>query len=210
MLLLLQSFRDQCIDGSGLPLLTEDHLVNSLGMKLGPALKLRSVLAKKFGGPCPCVSCVLNAHQMLALQASGTSADSTVVSEVKSNCNSHLAESLILDKRILNRNNSFGNMNCSGKQCEVIDNVETIDNSTKKISKNNSLIKCFDNDEPTNDTARNNSILTAVDSNMTPSSPPLTGNAEKSIIQKPLLHRQSPPKNACNNSSNNTACSKAD
>uniref|UniRef100_A0A1B0A0M8 SAM domain-containing protein n=1 Tax=Glossina pallidipes TaxID=7398 RepID=A0A1B0A0M8_GLOPL len=46
-------FRDQCIDGSGLPLLTEDHLVNSLGMKLGPALKLRSALAKKLGGPCP-------------------------------------------------------------------------------------------------------------------------------------------------------------
>lgn len=52
-----QKFRDQCIDGSGLPLLTEDHLTNSLGMKLGPALKLRSILAKKLGGPCPCVSC---------------------------------------------------------------------------------------------------------------------------------------------------------
>lgn len=54
---LLQNFREQCIDGSGLPLLTEDHLMNSLGMKLGPALKLRSVLMKKLGGPCPCMSC---------------------------------------------------------------------------------------------------------------------------------------------------------
>lgn len=56
----LQNFREQCIDGAGLPMLTEDHLMHSLGMKLGPALKLRSVLAKKLGGPCPCVSCTLS------------------------------------------------------------------------------------------------------------------------------------------------------
>ncbi|XP_050076994.1 probable serine/threonine-protein kinase DDB_G0282963 [Anopheles maculipalpis] len=53
----VQNFRDQSIDGSGLPLLTEEHLTNSLGMKLGPALKLRSMLAKKLGGPCPCALC---------------------------------------------------------------------------------------------------------------------------------------------------------
>ncbi|KAG4074049.1 hypothetical protein HA402_014254 [Bradysia odoriphaga] len=56
----VENFREQCIDGAGLPLLTEDHLTNSLGMKLGPALKLRSVLSKKLGGPCPCVSCTLS------------------------------------------------------------------------------------------------------------------------------------------------------
>uniref|UniRef100_A0A034W6U1 Sterile alpha motif domain-containing protein 11 n=1 Tax=Bactrocera dorsalis TaxID=27457 RepID=A0A034W6U1_BACDO len=65
----VQHFRDQCIDGSGLPLLTEDHLLNSLGMKLGPALKLRSKLAKRLGGPCPCVACITRARQMLVLQA---------------------------------------------------------------------------------------------------------------------------------------------
>jgi hypothetical protein len=53
-----QVFREQCIDGSALPLLTEDHLTNSMGMKLGPALKFRSVLAKKIG-QCPvCVHCI--------------------------------------------------------------------------------------------------------------------------------------------------------
>lgn len=31
--------------------------MHSLGMKLGPALKLRSVLAKRLGGPCPCAGC---------------------------------------------------------------------------------------------------------------------------------------------------------
>ncbi|XP_037958416.1 myosin-G heavy chain [Teleopsis dalmanni] len=70
----VQSFRDQCIDGTGLPLLTEDHLMNSLGMKLGPALKLRSMLAKKLGGPCPCVACVAQAQHILALQSSTSAA----------------------------------------------------------------------------------------------------------------------------------------
>ncbi|XP_058056302.1 uncharacterized protein LOC131207693 [Anopheles bellator] len=55
----VQNFRDQSIDGAGLPLLTEEHLTNSLGMKLGPALKLRSMLAKKLGGPCPCTLCAV-------------------------------------------------------------------------------------------------------------------------------------------------------
>ncbi|XP_012157920.1 uncharacterized protein LOC101460610 isoform X2 [Ceratitis capitata] len=65
----VQHFRDQSIDGTGLPLLTEDHLLNSLGMKLGPALKLRSMLAKKLGGPCPCAACITQARQLLILQS---------------------------------------------------------------------------------------------------------------------------------------------
>lgn len=52
-----QNFRDQRIDGSGLPLLTEDHLINTIGMKLGPALKLRSILAKKLGSCSVCLHC---------------------------------------------------------------------------------------------------------------------------------------------------------
>jgi len=53
----VQNFRDQRIDGTGLPLLTEDHLTGSLGMKLGPALKLRSLLAKRLSPACTCSSC---------------------------------------------------------------------------------------------------------------------------------------------------------
>ena len=41
----LQVFRDQKIDGWCLSLLTESHLTSHLKMKLGPALKLRSILA---------------------------------------------------------------------------------------------------------------------------------------------------------------------
>lgn len=53
----LQNFRDQRIDGSGLPLLTEEHLTTTMNMKLGPALKLRSILAKKLGSCSVCLHC---------------------------------------------------------------------------------------------------------------------------------------------------------
>ncbi|XP_064213563.1 uncharacterized protein Samuel isoform X1 [Tribolium castaneum] len=52
-----QNFRDQRIDGSGLPLLTEEHLTTTMNMKLGPALKLRSLLAKKIGSCSVCLHC---------------------------------------------------------------------------------------------------------------------------------------------------------
>lgn len=38
-------------------MLTEEHLINILGMKLGPALKLRSKLVKRLNEPCNCASC---------------------------------------------------------------------------------------------------------------------------------------------------------
>ncbi|CAG9813370.1 unnamed protein product [Phaedon cochleariae] len=41
----------------GLPLLTEDHLTSTMGMKLGPALKLRSMLAKRLGSCGVCLHC---------------------------------------------------------------------------------------------------------------------------------------------------------
>lgn len=52
-----QNFRDQRIDGAGLPLLTEEHLTTKMNMKLGPALKLRSILAKKIGSCSVCLHC---------------------------------------------------------------------------------------------------------------------------------------------------------
>ncbi|XP_058710955.1 sterile alpha motif domain-containing protein 11 isoform X5 [Poecile atricapillus] len=44
-----QVFREQAIDGETLPLLTEEHLLNNMGLKLGPALKIRSQVAKRLG-----------------------------------------------------------------------------------------------------------------------------------------------------------------
>ncbi|KAJ8731219.1 hypothetical protein PYW07_004383 [Mythimna separata] len=55
------NFREQRIDGSGLPLLTEDHLTGMLQMKLGPALKLRAVLARRLE---PCAQCQANSSSL--------------------------------------------------------------------------------------------------------------------------------------------------
>ena len=59
--LLFQVFREHNIDGSALPLLTEDHLTLRLGLKLGPALKLRSIISKKLG-PTHADICAACAH----------------------------------------------------------------------------------------------------------------------------------------------------
>ncbi|XP_017343121.1 sterile alpha motif domain-containing protein 11 isoform X2 [Ictalurus punctatus] len=44
-----QVFREQAIDGETLALLTEEHLLNHMGLKLGPALKIRSQVARRTG-----------------------------------------------------------------------------------------------------------------------------------------------------------------
>ncbi|KAG5890336.1 hypothetical protein JTB14_016222 [Gonioctena quinquepunctata] len=69
-------FREQRIDGSGLPLLTEDHLTNRMNMKLGPALKLRSILAKKIGSCNVCLHCS-HCHNNSGSPEPGTSAGNT-------------------------------------------------------------------------------------------------------------------------------------
>ncbi|XP_024130252.1 sterile alpha motif domain-containing protein 7 [Oryzias melastigma] len=44
-----QTFKDHMIDGETLPLLSEEHLLDTLGLKLGPALKIRSQVSKRMG-----------------------------------------------------------------------------------------------------------------------------------------------------------------
>ncbi|XP_044092797.1 sterile alpha motif domain-containing protein 11 isoform X2 [Neovison vison] len=43
-------FREQGIDGETLPLLTEEHLLTTMGLKLGPALKIRAQVSACGGG----------------------------------------------------------------------------------------------------------------------------------------------------------------
>ncbi|NWR08041.1 SAM11 protein, partial [Paradoxornis webbianus] len=62
-----QVFREQAIDGETLPLLTEEHLLNNMGLKLGPALKIRSQVAKRLGR----VLCMAGFPLALPLQAPG-------------------------------------------------------------------------------------------------------------------------------------------
>ncbi|XP_013862854.1 sterile alpha motif domain-containing protein 7 [Austrofundulus limnaeus] len=44
-----QVFKDHMIDGETLPLLSEEHLLDTLGLKLGPALKIRSQVSRRMG-----------------------------------------------------------------------------------------------------------------------------------------------------------------
>lgn len=44
-----QVFREQGIDGETLPLLTEEHLLTTMGLKLGPALKIRAQVSTSGG-----------------------------------------------------------------------------------------------------------------------------------------------------------------
>lgn len=59
-LCLCQVFREQAVDGETLPLLTEEHLLGTLGLRLGPALKIRSqVHTRTTERLCVCVrACV--------------------------------------------------------------------------------------------------------------------------------------------------------
>ncbi|KAM6990553.1 sterile alpha motif domain-containing protein 7 isoform 1-T2 [Tautogolabrus adspersus] len=44
-----QTFKDHMIDGETLPILSEEHLLDTLGLKLGPALKIRSQVSRRMG-----------------------------------------------------------------------------------------------------------------------------------------------------------------
>uniref|UniRef100_A0A8C6TEK5 Sterile alpha motif domain containing 7 n=1 Tax=Neogobius melanostomus TaxID=47308 RepID=A0A8C6TEK5_9GOBI len=44
-----QTFKEHMIDGETLPLLSEEHLLDTLGLKLGPALKIRSQVSRRMG-----------------------------------------------------------------------------------------------------------------------------------------------------------------
>nr|KAF6478470.1 sterile alpha motif domain containing 7 [Molossus molossus] len=42
----MQVFKDHAIDGETLPLLTEEHLRSTMGLKLGPALRIQSQVSQ--------------------------------------------------------------------------------------------------------------------------------------------------------------------
>uniref|UniRef100_F7AJD0 Sterile alpha motif domain containing 7 n=1 Tax=Ornithorhynchus anatinus TaxID=9258 RepID=F7AJD0_ORNAN len=44
-----QVFKEHAIDGETLPLLSEEHLLDTMGLKLGPALKIRSQVSRRLG-----------------------------------------------------------------------------------------------------------------------------------------------------------------
>ncbi|XP_078420711.1 sterile alpha motif domain-containing protein 7 [Cetorhinus maximus] len=69
-----QTFKDHAIDGETLPLLTEGHLLDTMGLKLGPALKIQSQLSRRLGN----VLYVMNSPLSAPLQhASGETINQT-------------------------------------------------------------------------------------------------------------------------------------
>ncbi|XP_061695473.1 sterile alpha motif domain-containing protein 7 isoform X2 [Syngnathoides biaculeatus] len=70
-----QTFKDHMIDGETLPLLSEEHLLDTLGLKLGPALKIRSQAApdkpgdrsSEMGSPVNC-----NSEEMMMMAAAAS------------------------------------------------------------------------------------------------------------------------------------------
>ncbi|XP_067392774.1 sterile alpha motif domain-containing protein 7 [Emydura macquarii macquarii] len=80
-----QIFKDQAIDGEILPLLTEEHLLDTMGLKLGPALKIRSQVSRRLGN----VFCMMNLPLSMPLP-SATAKPSDQPSDMASptHCNS--------------------------------------------------------------------------------------------------------------------------
>ncbi|XP_062337274.1 sterile alpha motif domain-containing protein 7 isoform X2 [Osmerus eperlanus] len=81
-----QTFKDHMIDGETLPLLTEEHLLETLGLKLGPALKIRSQVSRRLGNMFYMMNLPLSAAALQAT-AEKTGDRSSEISS-PANCNS--------------------------------------------------------------------------------------------------------------------------
>ena len=55
-----QIFREHCIDGSALVVLSETHMTRILGMKLGPAFRLRSAITELMNRTTSPSFCITN------------------------------------------------------------------------------------------------------------------------------------------------------
>ncbi|XP_018609037.1 sterile alpha motif domain-containing protein 7 isoform X2 [Scleropages formosus] len=82
-----QTFKDHMIDGETLPLLTEDHLLDTMGLKLGPALKIRSQVSRRLGSILYMMSLPLPATATLQAPSEKAGDRSSEISSPL-NCNS--------------------------------------------------------------------------------------------------------------------------
>ncbi|KAM9604698.1 sterile alpha motif domain-containing protein 7 [Trichechus inunguis] len=72
-----QVFKDHAIDGETLPLLTEEHLRDTMGLKLGPALKIQSQVSQHVGNMFYKKSLSLPIHTYSTRQAFDQPADTS-------------------------------------------------------------------------------------------------------------------------------------
>ncbi|XP_071765278.1 sterile alpha motif domain-containing protein 7 [Centroberyx gerrardi] len=81
-----QTFKDHMIDGETLPLLSEEHLLDTLGLKLGPALKIRSQVSRRLGSMFYMMNLPLSTATLQAAPEKPGDRSSEISSPV--NCNS--------------------------------------------------------------------------------------------------------------------------
>ncbi|TDH05892.1 hypothetical protein EPR50_G00127160 [Perca flavescens] len=81
-----QTFKDHMIDGETLPLLSEEHLLDTLGLKLGPALKIRSQVSRRLGNMLYMRNLPLSTSTLQATPEKPADRSSEIGSPV--NCNS--------------------------------------------------------------------------------------------------------------------------
>ncbi|XP_061550539.1 sterile alpha motif domain-containing protein 7 [Phycodurus eques] len=81
-----QTFKDHMIDGETLPLLSEEHLLDTLGLKLGPALKIRSQVSRRMSNMLYMMNLPLPASTLQAAPDKPGDRSSEMGSPV--NCNS--------------------------------------------------------------------------------------------------------------------------
>ncbi|XP_076004259.1 sterile alpha motif domain-containing protein 7 isoform X2 [Genypterus blacodes] len=81
-----QTFKDHMIDGETLPLLSEEHLLDTMGLKLGPALKIRSQVSRRLGSMLYMMNLPLSTATMQPAPEKAGDRSSEISSPV--NCNS--------------------------------------------------------------------------------------------------------------------------
>ncbi|XP_042354245.1 sterile alpha motif domain-containing protein 7 [Plectropomus leopardus] len=81
-----QTFKDHMIDGETLPLLSDEHLLDTMGLKLGPALKIRSQVSRRLGNMLYMMNLPLSTSTLQATPEKPTDRSSEIGSPV--NCNS--------------------------------------------------------------------------------------------------------------------------
>ncbi|XP_053740191.1 sterile alpha motif domain-containing protein 7 [Synchiropus splendidus] len=86
-----QTFKDHMIDGETLPLLSEEHLLDTLGLKLGPALKIRSQVSRRLGSMMYMMNLPLAASNLQAAPEKAGEHSPEMGSPI--NCNSEIMAS---------------------------------------------------------------------------------------------------------------------
>ncbi|XP_069474639.1 sterile alpha motif domain-containing protein 7 [Ambystoma mexicanum] len=114
-----QVFKEHAIDGETLPLLTEEHLLDMMGLKLGPALKVRSQVSRRLGH----VFYMMNLPLSLPLQQAPAKApdqQSEMTSPVNGNDNSAMLSSPSTQESEMGKTGEAICSQAKDNQCDMV------------------------------------------------------------------------------------------